>query len=213
MKKTLLIVAMIASTMMFSCNRHDDDDNKPSGNESSNMINGHEYVNLGLSVKWATCNVGASNPKSFGNYYAWGELNTKPYYSYDNCDTYYEELNDISGKPKYDVARNKWGKTWRIPTKAEMEELIYNCSWEYENDNGVAYYRIIGPSGNYIYLPVSGYYEYSYEDMYSGQYWTSTPDKTNDYSSNSYALIFDEDEIRVMKKVRYLGRTIRPVSE
>ena len=88
------------------------------------IINGHEYVDLGLSVKWATCNIGAETPWDYGDYFAWGETEPKDDYSSGNCLTYGIELPDISGDPEYDAARAGWGGTWRMPTGTEMDELI-----------------------------------------------------------------------------------------
>uniref|UniRef100_UPI0025B2398C PEGA domain-containing protein n=2 Tax=uncultured Muribaculum sp. TaxID=1918613 RepID=UPI0025B2398C len=87
---------------------------------TGNTINGHEYVDLGLSVKWAACNVGASSPEDYGNYYAWGETATKAEYTESNSKTYGKTMGDISGNPQYDAARANWGGTWRLPTKAEF---------------------------------------------------------------------------------------------
>ena len=74
---------------------------------TSGTINGHEWVDLGLSVKWATCNIGASSPEGYGNYYAWGETSTKSSYDKENCATYEKEIGDIAGTSR-DVARVKW---------------------------------------------------------------------------------------------------------
>ena len=75
---------------------------------STGTINGHQWVDLGLSVKWATCNVGASSPSDYGNYYAWGETRTKSEYTVDNSFTYGINIGDISGDSRYDVARANW---------------------------------------------------------------------------------------------------------
>lgn len=76
-----------------------------------NKINGHEYVDLGLpsGLKWATCNVGASCPEEYGQYFAWGETEQKAEFMNANCLTLDREFGDIGGNPKYDVARAKWG--------------------------------------------------------------------------------------------------------
>ena len=96
-------------------------------------INGHEYVDLGLSVKWATCNVGASKPEDYGNDYAWGETSTKSSYTSDSSKTYGKQMNDIKGNSQYDAARANWGGTWRLPTGAELEELKNKCTWRWTN--------------------------------------------------------------------------------
>lgn len=118
-------------------------------------INGHDYVDLGLSVKWATCNVGASYPEDYGSYYAWGEIQTKPEY---NSLTYaYVDVNGISGNSRYDVASAQWGSSWRLPTFTEIEELQNLCKWEWITIGGHEGYRVVGPNGNSIFLPAAGY--------------------------------------------------------
>ena len=86
-----------------------EDDTILSVNDDKGKINGHECVDLGLSVKWATCNVGASSPTEYGNYYAWGETVTKSEYTKKNCKTYGISMGDISGNSSYDAARANWG--------------------------------------------------------------------------------------------------------
>ena len=76
-----------------------------SAQDVSGTSNGHDYVDLGLSVKWATCNVGASSPSDYGDYYAWGETSTKSSYDEDNSKTYGKSMGNIGGNSSYDVAR------------------------------------------------------------------------------------------------------------
>ena len=110
--------------------------------EPDNYINGYGYVDLGLpsGIKWATCNVGSTHPQEFGEYYAWGETKTKSDYSPLNSLTYRKSQsslqtekiinsNNILTKP-HDIANIQWGSPWRIPTKADFEELRYNAEWE-----------------------------------------------------------------------------------
>ncbi|MCD7721741.1 MAG: serine/threonine protein kinase, partial [Prevotellaceae bacterium] len=97
------------------------------GKPTTGTINGHGYVDLGLSVKWATCNVGASSPEGYGNYYAWGETTTKSSYDDDNCKTWEVSMGSIAGNSSYDAARSNWGGTWRLPTANEIDELINKC--------------------------------------------------------------------------------------
>ena len=70
-------------------------------------------VDLGLSVKWAICNIGAENPEDFGDYFAWGETSPKSEYTEENCSTYRVIIEDFSGNPQYDVATANWGNGWR----------------------------------------------------------------------------------------------------
>lgn len=151
---------------------------KPSATVSSptGYINGHGYVDLGLSVKWATCNVGASSPEGYGNYYAWGETSTK--YKYSD-DTYsYKNTNigsDIKGT-YYDVAHMKWGGNWRMPTKAECEELKDRCTWTWSTVGGHEGYKLKGPNGESIFLPAAGYrFGADVDDAGTyGGYWSSS---------------------------------------
>ena len=72
-----------------------------SGRAATGTIAGHDYVDLGLSVKWATCNVGANSPEDYGDYYAWGETSTKSSYVYNICETWEKEIGDIGGTASY----------------------------------------------------------------------------------------------------------------
>ena len=180
---------------------------------SDGMINGHQYVDLGLSsgLKWATCNIGADSPEDYGNYYAWGETETKAEYTEDNSDTFGQQLNDISGNAQYDAATSNWGGSWRMPTRDEIKELMYNCSWTPETQNGVDGFKVTGNNGNYIFIPASGYRDgsssYIYGECY---YWSSTPHQySNDYS---YILYSDYEYQSEDMNYRYRGLTIRPVS-
>ena len=172
--------------------------------------NGHEYVDLGLSVKWATCNVGASKPEDYGNYYAWGETSTKSSYTSDNSKTYRKQMNDIKGNSQYDAARANWGGTWRLPTKAELEELKNKCTWTWTTQNGVKGCKVTGPNGNSIFLPAAGFRASSLIDAgESGNYCSSTPDES-DYA---YRLNFGSGFQYVYRSHRYFGRSVRPVIE
>ena len=134
--------------------------------------NGHEYIDLGLSVKWATCNVGAETPENYGDYFAWAETKSKTTYTLDNYiyskkeqvtgdySTWYEHYltkyvrerdykdngfydNKTELEKKDDAAYVNWGGKWRLPTEAEFNELINFCTWEKTIQNRVAGYRLI----------------------------------------------------------------------
>ena len=177
-------------------------------------INGHEYVDLGLSVKWATCNVGASSPSDYGDYYAWGETNTKAEYTISNSITYGKSFRDISGNSTYDVARKKWGSSWRLPMKSEFEELKSKCTWEWTTQGGHSGYKVTGPNGNSTFLPAAGWRDgdslNSAEE--GGRYWSSSPVSSD--SKNAFCLYFGTSGQNVYYiGYRYYGRTVRPVSE
>lgn len=123
---------------------------------------GQKAVDLGLSVKWADCNVGAFSPQGIGDYYAWGETKTKEAYTWET----YSLGNDVNtcrniGEnicgTKYDAARLALGKEWRMPTDKEIEELINNCIHEKDVVSGVKGVRFTGKNGNSIFLPLTGY--------------------------------------------------------
>uniref|UniRef100_UPI0025AFE4B5 PEGA domain-containing protein n=1 Tax=uncultured Muribaculum sp. TaxID=1918613 RepID=UPI0025AFE4B5 len=179
---------------------------------TGNTINGHEYVDLGLSVKWAACNVGASSIEDSGNYYAWGETATKAEYTQANSKTYGKTKGDISGNPQYDAARANWGGTWRLPTKAEFDELVNKCKWEWTTQGGKKGYRVIGPSGNSIFLPAAGWRSGSslYDADTRGYYWSSTPDGSTDAV---FDLLFFSGYRSTYWIRRFSGFPVRPVSE
>lgn len=192
--------------------------------EKSGSRYGHDYVDLGLpsGLKWATCNVGADSPEKYGDYYAWGETVKKSSYHEDNSETYeYWNLEDFTGNAKYDAARANWGGKWRMPTYAEMRELLRECDWtDTRLINGVDGYRVTGPNGNSIFLPAAGYYSGSSlkNAGSNGYYWTSTPVEDNDIIA--YSLYFDSNFHVVgngrswfYDYDRYYGLSVRPVIE
>ena len=139
-------------------------------------VNGHEYVDLGLpsGLKWATCNVGADKPEDYGDYFAWGEVNTKKEFGYGSS---YKKVNkkNISGDVRYDAARANWEGGWRIPTAEEFKELKDKCVWEWTTNKDKKGYKIIGPNGNSIFLPAAGNIygkEVSFAEN-DGYYWSS----------------------------------------
>lgn len=200
---------------------------------------GHEYVDLGLSVKWATCNLGASQPEECGDYYAWGETETKTSYSFGNykwCKGSYNSLTKYCNNAEYgyngyvddltvlsqddDVAHVKLGGYWRMPTKDDFYELWYNCTWTKTEQNGITGFlvesKIPGYTDRSIFLPVTGFlygnYSKSYEDnMY---YWSSSlfTSSTPDYA----ALPLLEESVEkgmftYQTRSRCYGFAIRPV--
>ena len=179
---------------------------------STGISGGHEYVDLGLSVKWATCNIGASSPEGYGDYHAWGETSTKSSYDDDNCATWEKQIGDIAGTSR-DVARAKWGRSWRMPTEAECEELIDNCTWTWTTRNGVSGCKVTGPNGNSIFLPAAGFHNGS--SLYgAGELvfcWISTPNE--DITCFSRNLSIDSGHHGTLGFYRRFGLTVRPVTE
>lgn len=224
MKKVLFL--LVALMLLCSCNsgngKRTENSNEASQSEAKvdaeteiedqqDVCDGAEYVDLGLSVNWATYNVGAYTPESYGDYFAWGEHSTKGSFTEDNCTSYYHSCMDISGDIDYDAATLICGEDWRIPTVAEFEELVSNCTWTREKLNGVDGYKVTGPNGNSIFLPAAGWRNDVNEINTSthGSYWTSTRD---DYDLNyTYYMSFDETEYRITTHKLHHGRSIRPV--
>lgn len=179
----------------------------------------HEPVDLGLSVDWASCNLGASAPEQYGAYYSWGETATKSVFSwntyrYGNSDAL-TKYNKSDGNrilaPENDAASAAWGGTWRMPTKAECAELLDKCTWTWSNRSGVNGYIVTGPSGNTIFLPASGQREGSEaSDVGSwGCYWSATLNHRSILVAES--LSFDQGLSSVEVASRIVGQAIRPV--
>ncbi len=186
-------------------------------------FNGHEYVDLGLpsGTLWATCNVGASKPEEYGDYFAWGETTTKESYYWDtykwcNYDAtedhvaftkYWVDYSSTSHSgtvdnktvlaPEDDAAHVNWGGDWRMPTLAEMQELLDsdNCTWEWTTQNGVYGRKVTSVSnGNSIFLPAAGYrtdLALFYDGSY-GDFWSSS--LNTGYPLDAYTVLFNSDD-------------------
>ena len=195
----------------------------------------HEYVDLGLSVKWATCNVGASKPEEYGDYFAWGETSTKSEFSdetyrwVEKDDWYWKYTkyctNRDDGKwdgkdvltTSDDAATVKWGSKWRMPTKEDLEELDKKCTFTLSSPNGVLGCKVTGPNGNSIFLPFAGYIDgiTPKKRGEEGYYWSkSLNNNYNNFAGALWAYIY---EGRVFgsasnSEFRNYGITIRPVT-
>ena len=185
--------------------------------KAGDIINGHEYVDLGLSVKWATCNVGANSPEEYGDYFAWGETSTKSEYTQANSLTYRKKISDFSGNPTYDAASFNWGGEWRMPTRNEILELKNNCTWIFTTQGGVKGFKVEGPKGNSIFIPAAGYYNESSLECADtdGFYWSSTPENNDSYYITAECFFIDVESSYHSVTVNYRNRgyTIRPVIE
>lgn len=188
--------------------------------------NGHKFVDLGLpsGTLWATCNVGAESPEDYGNYYAWGETSTKETYSFDtyfdtNDDGHtFAKYNNEGGKtvldPEDDAAHVNWSGSWRMPTKAECEELIDNCTWTWTTQNGINGYKVTsnkaGYTDKFIFLPAAGYHSLSGLRIVGsyGSYWSSSLYEYR--SNNAWHLAFNSD-YHGFERSRSSGRSVRPV--
>ena len=190
----------------------------------------HEWVDLGLpsGTKWATCNVGANSPEEYGDYYAWGETETKSYYdwsTYKLCngsdDTMNKYCNNIKWgtvdnktvlDPEDDVAHVKWGGSWRMPTDAELTELKEKCKWIWTSQNGTSGYKVISNiTGNYIFLPAAGCRSgSSLNDAGTyGYYWSAS--LIESYPGYAWNVSFSSSDVGRGNSSRYYGLSVRPV--
>ena len=171
-------------------------------------------VDLGLpsGVKWGACNIGAGAPEECGDYFAWGEIDTKSNYTEFNSITRKKKIKQIAGDPNFDVATAKRGESWQMPTKEDFEELITNCGWEWATVNGVDGYKVTGPNGNSIFLPVTGYREGAslHNDGKLAEYWCSTPHKDTEFA---YYFYYTGSDRLTFWIYRYVGRCVRPVKK
>ena len=172
--------------------------------------NGYEYMDLGLSVMWATCNMGAKFSYDAGDYYAVGETAPKLYF-YEENYTYSKKAKKIHICPlEYDAASVNMGGTWRLPTQKEMAELVEQCYWIWTTENGQFGYRVQGETGAYIFLPAIGPIEWDHG---------GAPGRGTYLSSNIGAmycttLCIDGDSYSYMCGTpAHWGALIRPVCE
>ena len=219
---------ILMSTPNTGTNNDGTDNNETNNNEEDTptIIIG-EAIDLGLTVKWASCNVGATQPWEYGGYYAWGETEEKSdyeWYTYKYCNGGFTPMtkyctsssygtvdNKTTLEPEDDVATVKWGGTWRMPTRAELDELLNNCTWTYTTLNGVNGHRVTGPNGNSIFLPFAGYrngQEVRGRGSY-GDYWSSSLGSS--YCDEAYDLAFDSGVFGLDSYDRTCGRSVRPV--
>jgi len=189
------------------------------------ISNNHEYVDLGLTsgLKWATMNIEANSIVGYGGYYAWGETDVKDAYNWDNYPygNIYSctNLGEFSGSSTYDVARVKWGGSWRMPTIDEFKELQTNCTWVWTTICGISGDLVTGPNGNTIFLPAGGDKEYSshYDKETVGYYWTTSQMDPIAASPIAYNYCFNKNfssgSPSYGSNDRFKGFTVRAVIE
>ena len=171
-------------------------------------------IDLGLSIKWASWNVGAASPNDYGVLYGWGDPSGTN--MSENLDEYpSSEPPTIICGTEYDIATVNWGNQWRMPTQAECVELAENCSWEWIEMDGINGMKVTGKNGNSIFLPAAASRtgdKISNQVGQRGCYWSGTlwPDNSN-FASYLY---FYSDATRVQptrSNRRYIGMSVRPV--
>lgn len=187
-----MLLAVVATAFVMGCTK----DPGNGGNNGGNT-NSHAYVDLGLpsGTLWATCNIGASAPEDYGDYFAWGETQPKDYYDWS---TYQYCMGDERTITKYcndssfgyngftdtltilqssdDAATANWGSGWRIPTQEQWRELRWNTNREWRNQNGINGYLFTAGNGNSLFLPAAGYRRRGgvYCAGSEGEYWSNS---------------------------------------
>lgn len=208
---------------------------------TSNLINGHEYVDLGLpsGTLWATCNVGASKPEDYGDYFAWGA--TSPQSVYDWVHAPYQTQNtEVYSSVRFtkylgsttnsfldktakksdalktildledDAAHVNWGGGWYTPTQAEQKELMKECIWAWSVQKGVNGYRVISKrNNNSIFLPAAGFGYQTYKYKIGSVVYYWSSTLVSSDANGAYVLSGDEDHIE--ESARLFGLSVRPV--
>lgn len=196
--KNLQLVMIAVVVLLSSCITKPGNENQQGQVDTEN-----EYVDLGLSVRWATCNLGASSPEKYGSFYQWAgtkDVKALTNYLFFNTCPYHNALTlEFPGWTKYntkssygtvdnktvleaadDVAHVTLGGQWRIPTEAEWRELIESCTWVWTNLKGTNGYmgtsKVVGYTDKTIFLPAAGYREDVHLDYTGvmGSYWSSS---------------------------------------
>ena len=185
-------------------------------------------IDLGLpsGTKWACCNVGASEPEDYGDYYAWGETQPKDEYSWEtyaywhdtNKDGFHDKReivnigSDIAGT-SYDAATVNWGAAWGMPNLAQFQELQDNCTSFWTNQNGVNGREFLGPNGCTIFVPAAMRSGYGNNSESAGCYWSSIVGGTQ---YDAWWFTFGSESMYTIGESfsgnRPWGLTIRPVT-
>ena len=229
MKKITYLFALIAISLCFvQCEKNEIGQN--------GMHEGHEYVDLGLSVKWATYNVGATTPEGSGDYFAWGEVEPKDYYdwgSYKYCNgteisltKYCNDINYgfngfIDNKLELDLeddaASVNWGGKWRMPTADELDDLRYSCTWEWTTQNGVVGLlgtsRVEGYTDRTIFFPAAGMFYMdemvNIDENLWGWYWSKSIELN--YPNSAQLLFFQTNPFGTTPMIKFNYNFIRHI--
>ncbi len=234
MKKVCILASAVLLTLgMASCERDDTTDPNTSTNPTDQSSG--EWVDLGLpsGLLWATCNLGATSPEQYGDYYVWGETSPKivytretysygdrtgesedytyTLYKYNTSSTYGTVDNLTTLQPSDDAATQQLGTSARIPTKAQWQELLDNTNVEWITLNGVAGRKFTATNGNSLFLPAAGWRNDTELDETgtNGYYWSaSLVDSSPTYAWYAY---FNSGGETVSFNSRFLGQSVRAV--
>lgn len=190
-----ILIGMGASFLFLREPSKDEGPTEPAG-----MLNGFHYVDLGLSVKWASENVGASEELPAGKLYAWGEVESKEEFTPEGYTPVNEKTLYIKRNANHDAATVVMGRGWYMPTDKEIAELIEECSWEVIATDTLNGYRITGTNGNSIFMPTDA----------AAYYWSSRVVKED--RDQAYALHLADTLCRVITRPAYQCGYIRAVT-
>jgi hypothetical protein len=232
--KTALAAIMIMTVVIFAagCGKDNDSNNNDGDDNGGGGTNTQAYVDLGLpsGTLWATCNVGATTPEGFGDYFAWGETQPKDYYdwsTYKYCNGNYGQLTKYCSNSSYgfngftdnltvlqsgdDAATTNWGNGWCMPTEEQWRELNQNTTNTWTTQNGVTGRLFTASNGNSLFLPAAGYRldDELYDVGSHSNYWSCSLDTGRPI--NVWSFFFYSGDFGVGRDRRHFGLSIRPV--
>ena len=221
-----LMLLIIATT---GCKKDVNPNDPNNGNETNDNL---EYVDLGLpsGTLWANCNIGATVPEGYGNYYSWAEIEKKETYKWDTykyCNESGTQLTKYCNDPEFgnegyidnltilesgdDAAIVLLGNEWCMPTKEQWDELLQNTTYTWTTQNDVNGYLFTATNGNTMFLPASDRIrdEEVLDLGNQGYYWSNMLDNENPRKANT--LVFSSEDIKTSSSLRHLGIPVRPV--
>ena len=231
---------VLITVFAVSCTKPDEPNNGSNNGQNDSIVDDslifddHDYVDLGLpsGLLWATCNVGATNPEDFGDFFAWGETKPKDIYDwksyqYGNCTFDRFEMTKYCTDSCWglngfvdnltvleladDAATANWGVDWRMATKEEWEELYRKTTCTWTTQNGVQGRLLTGCNGNSIFLPATGFFlDGALICPGLGIYWSST--LHSGFPERGWSFHYDMDECHVCGTYeRSRGQVVRAV--
>ena len=234
MKAVAALMLMTAVVCATGCTKNDGPNNGGDNNEvnlnGTGTYSGHDYVDLGLpsGTLWATCNVGATTPEGYGDYFAWGETETKTNYDWNTykwsngdydqltkycCDTvlgYHHFTDNLTLlQTEDDAATANWGAGWCMPTDEQLQELIQNTTHVYKKLNGKGGRLFTAPNGHSLFLPFAGERidGNSFGLDGTGHYWSKSLD--THWSERAWQLYMGNPTLDRTSRSR--GHSVRPV--
>ena len=210
LKAVTAVVLMAVACVLLSCGslRHNGETRPRMKADNGKKVEASQIVDLGLEsgTMWAGWNIGANSPEKCGSYFAWGEVNAKQTFNWDNYSDLESIVEDkqtfktfqpdvirtIMGNPDADAATAAWGEHWAMPSKAQIDELLRECQWTWTSLKGQRGFVVKGPNGRSIFLPAGGcYFENSSLSQFGKTcfYWCGELDDSGFFDSRAFCLI------------------------